>query len=67
VTPETIDIEPSWVSILNVAKSIRSEEMIEELRQPCLIADVVRQATKHGKSVTFYPTADGKVRYEVAE
>lgn len=54
-----IDVEPKWEDILNEFIKISSihkhpQELLDQLRPTCRIADIVRQAQKSGKkSVTF--------------
>lgn len=53
----SIDLEPTWAQLLNMAK--REVIPVEELEKACILADTVRQAQKRGESITIYP--DGRV------
>lgn len=60
-----IDVEPTWVEILNMVKSGHLDANHSDLEKACTIADVVRQAQKSGKpSITFTFTEDGQVSYD---
>lgn len=54
----SIDIEPTWCALLNVAKRCGNPEILEGA---CKVADLVRQAQKRGESVTIRP--DGSYEF----
>jgi hypothetical protein len=65
----TIDIEPTWDALLNVAKRMTGDHaagILEELRPCAKLMDVLRQAQKKGaRGVNFTFTPDDDTTYEV--
>lgn len=60
-THKTIDVEPTWSSILTMVE--RGYMKPDVLRPACVLADDVRQAQKHGaKSIKLTFTKKGKVK-----
>jgi len=54
----TIDLEPKWVDVCRMAERI--PKAVPELMPACQIADVVRQAQKHGKKGVMFTFPDRK-------
>jgi len=53
-----IDLEPTWVTVCNMAT--RFPKVTPELMPACRLADVVRQAQKHGKKGVMFTFPDRK-------
>jgi len=59
----TIDIEPTWETLCNLAHGGALDA--KELMPACKVADMVRQAQKKGKKgITFTFTKEGKTNVE---
>ncbi|MFC1755464.1 hypothetical protein ACFL96_19085 [Thermoproteota archaeon] len=67
MTEHTIDIEPTWVSVINMIFSGHADvkSMKEDLLSIAKVADIVRQAQKKGKTIKFNP--DGTVQEQVGD
>jgi len=59
---ETIDIAPTWISVLNMVKLGILDVKNADLEKPCNIFDTIIKEQKNGaKSVTFNFHEDGTV------
>lgn len=67
MTKHTIDCEPTWEAILDLAKHGSNPALIEELRPACKIADMVRQAQKKGKAQIVFKLDNPNGQVEVLE
>ena len=58
----TVDLTPTWIQVLELVK--QGLVPLSELKQACIVADIVMKAEKEGRPSITFTFKDGEAFYE---